>query len=272
MTVATPTTMRAERVIGYGERAAFYAYELVDTIDQAFIVQLARAADGPVVEVPCGSGRNLRLLAATGRQVTGIDLEPEMVRAARQAVRWTAGVRVQVGDMRAFAVGSEAALVLVPREAFQLLPSYGDTLAALRCFREQLRPGGTVMLDLATFALGSADEQQLHPSYFDPRLSDGRVVHDWSRETPDGRLERWHWQRQELDAVTVGYRYELRCRTGQRNTSEARIRLLRYSEKHLTALLAEAGLRLRALLGDYDRSEYRSDSPRLIVLATGGGD
>ena len=268
--MATPTTTRPDRVIGYGERAALYAYELADTIDQSFLAKLARAADGPVVEVPCGSGRNLRLLAATGRHVTGIDLEPAMVRAARRAVRASPDVRVEVGDMRAFGVGGGAALVLVPREAFQLLPTYADALAALHCFRGQLRPGGTVMLDLATFALGSANEQRLHPSYFDPRIPDGRLVHDWARAIPGGRLERCHWQQQEHEAVTVGYHYQIRRETGPCTTSEARIRLLRYSEERVAGLLAEAGLRPRALLGDYEGEKYRSGSPRLIVIAAGG--
>lgn len=266
---ATAAAARA-RSIGYRDRAAFYAHEHADTVDQPFLAGLARAAHGPVLEVPCGSGRNLRLLASTGRQVTGMDLEPEMVSAAKRFVGGTPGVRLAVGDMRSFTLPKRAALVLVPREGFQLLPSYADALEALRCVREQLRLGGRVMLDLATFEAGGEDEQHLHPSYFDPRLPDGHVIRDWVRETPDGRLERRHWQRQDPDAVTIGYRYEVRRAGGALDASEARIRLLRYSKERVTALLAESGLRARALLGDYEGREYRRGSPRLIVLATGG--
>lgn len=256
------------RSIDYRERAAFYAHEHADTIDQPFLVALARAAEGPVLEVPCGAGRNLALLASTGRPVTGMDLESEMVRAAKQTVGTTEGVQVIAGDMRSFTLPARPALVLVPREAFQLLPSYHDALVALRCFGRQLRPGGTVMLDLATFAHGAGDERHLHPSYFDPRLADGQLVRDWTRETPEGRLERWHRQRQAPDAVTIGYRYEVR-RGATVEASESSIRLLRYSSQRVLALLATAGLRARALLGDYEGRDYRRGSPRLIVLATG---
>lgn len=267
----TAAAIPSARSLGYRERAAFYAHEHCDTVDQPFLAELARAADGPVAEVPCGAGRNLALLASTGRQVTGVDLEPEMVSAAKRAVGTTPGIRVLVGDMRSFTLRERAALVLVPREAFQLLPSYVDALRALRCFRDQLRPDGTVMLDLATFAAGREDEQHLHPTYFDPRLGDGRLAHDWVRKTPHGQLERRHWQRQGPDAVTIGYRYEARRAGDQVAAGEARIRLLRYSKERVSALLADSGLRARTLLRDYEGRSYRPGSPRLIVLATRGG-
>lgn len=268
MTTATPAP-HAARAIGYRERAELYALEHCDTLDQPFLAGLARAADGPVLEVPCGSGRNLALLASTGRQVTGMDLEPEMARAAKRAARSTPGIQVVVGDMRSFTLRERPALILVPREAFQLLPTDADALRALRRFRDQLRPGGTVMLDLATFALGAQDEQHLHPSYFDPRVRDARLVHDWVRETADGQLERWHRQQETPEAVTIGYRYEVRRAGGPSEASEASIRLLRYPKERVIALLAESGLRARILLGDYEGRSHREGSPRLIVLATG---
>jgi SAM-dependent methyltransferase len=267
-TTATPVP-RTARAIGYRERAEFYAHEHADTVDQPFLAGLAWAADGPVLEVPCGSGRNLALLASTGRQVTGMDLEPEMAGAARRAVGATPGIQVVVGDMRSLTLTERPALILVPREAFQLLPTYADAVRTLRRFRDQLRPGGTVMLDLATFAVGAQDEQHLHPSYFDPRLHDGHLVLDWVRETADGQLERWHRQQQESDAVTIGYRYEVRRAGGPVEASEAAIRLLRSPRERVFALLAESGLRARTLLGDYTGRRYREGSPRLIVLATG---
>jgi SAM-dependent methyltransferase len=267
-TSATPQCHTA-RQIGYRERAGLYAHEHCDTVDQPFLAGLARAADGPVLEVPCGSGRNLRLLASTGSQVTGMDIEPEMARAARREVGATPDIQVVVGDMRSLRLRERQALILVPREAFQLLPTYADALRALRRFADQLRPGGTMMLDLATFADGAQDEQHLHPSYFDPGVRDTRLVHDWVRETADGQLERWHRQQQDPDAVTIGYCYEVRRAGGPVEASEAGIRLLRYPKEPLLALLAESGLRARTLLGDYEGRSYREGSPRLIVLATG---
>lgn len=273
MTAPTQTEIHPERIraIGYAERATFYDFEHADTIDQPFLARLARTADGLVVEVPCGTGRNLALLAATGNPIIGIDLEPAMVAAARRTIGSTPDAEVWVDNMRWFSPPVPARLILVPREAFQLLPTYADALAALRNMRAGLRCGGTLMLDLATFAAGAEDQQHLHPSYFDPHIGDEYVVRDWKRDTPEGTLERWHWQRQRQDAaVTVGYHYRLRGQHSIGEHAEARIRLLRYTRPRLLALLAQAGLQVRGLLGDYEGREYRDGSPRLIVLATPG--
>lgn len=259
--------MTAAATIGYRERAAFYAVEHSDALDQPFLAELAARSDGPVVEIPCAAGRNLALLAAGGRPVIGIDREAAMVRAARHATADVTGIDVRRGDMRSFELDEPAALVLVPREAFQLLPTYADAAAALRCFHERLQPCGTVMLDLATFAAGGADEQHLHPTYFAPGVPDGQLVHDWVRPTSEGLLSRWHWQRQCPEAVTIGYRYELRLSALERRRFESTVRLLRYSRERISSLLERAGLRTRALLGDYEGRTYQPGSPRLVVLA-----
>jgi len=264
-------TAPSTRAIGYRERAAFYALEHADTIDQPLLVELARQADGPVLEVPCGSGRNLLLLAASSQKVTGIDLEPQMVGAARATVAGRANVHVDQGDMRSFTLTDRAGLIVVPREAFQLLETQDDALTALRNFRDHLRSGGRLMLDLATFAPGNEREQHLHPSYFDPRTADGRYVCDWVRDLANGQLERWHSQQRAEGSVIISYRYELRERGRPSERAEAEIRLMRLSADQVTRLLGDAGLPEIALYGDYDRHPYENGSPRLIVLATKQG-
>ena len=54
------------------------------TADVAFYVELARAADGPLVELAVGNGRVAAPVAqATGRKVVGIDTSPAMLEQAR---------------------------------------------------------------------------------------------------------------------------------------------------------------------------------------------
>src|SRR5688572_18544298 len=46
-----------------------------------------------VIDLGCGEGRNTRLLAGRGAHLTGIDLSPEMIAAARsEEVRCPAGI------------------------------------------------------------------------------------------------------------------------------------------------------------------------------------
>ncbi len=58
------------------------------TEDVAFYVQLAREADGPLVELAIGNGRvAIPVAQATGRPVIGIDSSPSMLAQARAARR-----------------------------------------------------------------------------------------------------------------------------------------------------------------------------------------
>jgi ubiquinone/menaquinone biosynthesis C-methylase UbiE len=58
------------------------------TADVAFYAALARAADGPVVELAVGNGRvAIPVAQATGRPVIGIDSSPAMLEQAVAVLR-----------------------------------------------------------------------------------------------------------------------------------------------------------------------------------------
>src|SRR6184192_697138 len=72
------------------------------TEDVAFYVELAREADGPIVELAVGNGRvAIPVARATGRGVIGIDSSPAMLEQARARAA-EAGVELELheGDMR----------------------------------------------------------------------------------------------------------------------------------------------------------------------------
>ncbi|HEX8133525.1 MAG TPA: class I SAM-dependent methyltransferase [Actinomycetes bacterium] len=83
------------------------------TADVAFYVELARQADGPLVELGVGNGRvAIPVARATGRRVTGIDASPAMLEQARARAA-EAGVELDLhrGDMRDLALEEPAALI-----------------------------------------------------------------------------------------------------------------------------------------------------------------
>jgi hypothetical protein len=86
------------------------------TEDIPFYVDLAREADGPIVELAVGTGRvAIPVAQATGRIVIGIDSSPAMLEKARTHAS-DAGVELDLreGDMREFAVDERAALIYCP--------------------------------------------------------------------------------------------------------------------------------------------------------------
>jgi len=74
----------------------------VDAAERRIIADLlARTGSGPVLDVPCGTGRLFPAVAAAGREVVGGDASPEMLALARQAAE-AAGLacRLAVLDAR----------------------------------------------------------------------------------------------------------------------------------------------------------------------------
>ncbi|WP_309055666.1 class I SAM-dependent methyltransferase, partial [Streptomyces sp.] len=97
-----------------------------------------------VLDVGCGTGSLSALLAGAGHRVTGVDLAPRMVEAARAKLA-AAGLpgRFLVGDAAAPPTGEETFDVLLSRHLVWTLP---DPAAALDTWVSRLRPGGVLLL------------------------------------------------------------------------------------------------------------------------------
>lgn len=134
--------------------------------------ELAAAADGPVLDLGCGTGRVALHLARRGHEVTGLDREPELVAALNERA---AGLpaRALVGDARAFALQrDDFALVLAPMQLVQLFDDEGERARFLACVRDHLRPGGTLAVALVESVVGgSLSEAEAIP--------DSREVEGW---------------------------------------------------------------------------------------------
>ena len=114
------------------------------TEDVPFYVELAREADGPVVELAVGNGRvAIPVAQAVGRPVLGIDSSPAMLAQAR-ANADEAGVDLELreGDMRDLSLDEPAALIYCPFRALLHLPTWGDRRRVFERVSAALQPGG----------------------------------------------------------------------------------------------------------------------------------
>ena len=114
------------------------------TADVGFYVELARAADGPLVELAVGNGRvAIPVAQATGREVVGIDSSPAMLAQARVRAA-EAGVRLDLreADMRELAVEVPAALIYCPFRALLNLPTWAARRRTFERVAASLRPDG----------------------------------------------------------------------------------------------------------------------------------
>lgn len=114
------------------------------TEDFPFYVELARQADGPLVELAVGNGRvAIPVAQATGRRVIGIDSSPAMLAQARSRVAAT-GVDLELreGDLRDFALDEPAALIYCPARSLLHLPTWADRRRTFERVAAALRPDG----------------------------------------------------------------------------------------------------------------------------------
>ncbi len=132
--------------------------------------ELARAADGPVLELGCGTGRVVLHLARRGYEAVGLDHDPELL-AALSSRGHGLPVRTQLADAREFALDQEVALVLAPTQMIQLLPDPAARVACLRRVNAALRPGGRFAAAIL--------EAMPEPDGAPPPLPDVREVDGW---------------------------------------------------------------------------------------------
>lgn len=93
-----------------------------------------------ILDVPCGSGRHAREIAASGHDVIGIDLQPTLL-------AHLPGLPRAAADMRTLPIATASIdLVLNLWNSFGYFARQADEIAALAEFRRVLRPGGMALL------------------------------------------------------------------------------------------------------------------------------
>jgi len=145
--------------------------------------ELAEQADGPILDLGCGTGRVALHLARRGHTVVGLDVEAELVAALSERGD---GLPIQpvLGDVRGFELDTDIALAVAPMQLVQLLPGRADRLECLRCIAAHLLPGGRIAFAIV--------ERLPEASEGEPPLPDVREV--------DG----WVYSSLPLDAVDIG--------------------------------------------------------------------
>jgi ubiquinone/menaquinone biosynthesis C-methylase UbiE len=167
------------------------------TEDVAWYVELAREADGPVVELAVGNGRvAVPAAQALGRPIVGVDLSPAMLEGARERAA-AAGVELELrqGDMRELSLETPAALIYCPFRSLLHLPTWPDKRRVFERVHDALRPGGRFAWNAFVFSpeiavridgvhqvqqgIGHVVHQHPHDNRLDIVLDEGGSVSLW---------------------------------------------------------------------------------------------
>lgn len=153
------------------------------TEDVAFYVDLARRADGPLVELAVGNGRvAIPVARATGQPVIGIDTSAAML-AQAEAAAAKAGVVLDLreGDIRDLDLEVPAGLIYCPYRSLLHLPTWSDRRRTFERVAAALRPEGKFAWNVFAFdhrvAAGMDGQHFDHPVPHSVRydVADNRV-------------------------------------------------------------------------------------------------
>jgi SAM-dependent methyltransferase len=252
----------------YSLRASLYDVEYAEDRDVGFVLALAEEQGGRILELPCGAGRLSRHLVRKARHLTVADIEPRMVECAVASARAASDVAEVVGvvsDMRTLSLGQSFDLVVVPREALQLLPpSEGE--AALQSIAAHVAPGGLLFVDLASFSRKTCVPPD--PDYYDPGRADGAWKTDWTRQVQGNALfTRRSAQHHSADGGTIrfDFSYELAANGRSPQHWQSWMALHVYPPGWIERCIPE-GLSLEGLYGGYDRSPCSVHAARSLAL------
>ncbi|HEY8286889.1 MAG TPA: class I SAM-dependent methyltransferase [Chloroflexota bacterium] len=247
----------------YRARPDLYDLMHEDQVEDIEFVRhsVAMLPDGArVLELGCGTGRLLRPILEDGAVAVGLDREPAMLRVAASKLGMF-GERLGLleGEMTRFeAPGEPFDLALIGLNTFMHLLTMRNQMSCLECIHRHLRPGGTLLIDLANPHSVLRDTQQ--------GMTQHRFTKLGSRDA-DTLTTLWSATMFNLTkqlAHTTLLFDEVDNRTGlfHRTSADIVLRLTyRYELEHL---LARTGFTTRALYGDYESSPYEDDSERLI--------
>jgi SAM-dependent methyltransferase len=206
------------------------------TDDVPFYVELAREADGPLVELAIGNGRvAIPVAQATGRPVIGIDSSPAMLQQARARAA-NAGVHLDLreGDMREFTLDEQAALVYCPFRALLHLPTWADRRRTFECVAASLRVGGRFAWNAFAF-----DHQMA--ARLDARRQDRPEPHTIRYAVGDNRMDI------TLDDGSASSMWWA-------------------TKNEWLGLLDVAGLELEALFGGFDKQAFDDHSREYVFI------
>jgi SAM-dependent methyltransferase len=246
---------------GWDEYAAYYDWENARTLgtrDVAFWQDYTRRIGGRVLELGCGTGRITWPLARVGVPVVGIDLSAAMLdRARRRLRRGRVEAGLTRGDIRRLPFADRSFdVVIAPYGVLQSLTSDRALASAFAEVARVVKPGGRFAIDLVPDvpAWREYTRRVALKGRLGPKGPSVTLVESVRQDT-----------RRRLTIFDHEY---IEGRGAGRRVTTFQLTFRTLTIPALVRRLDRAGLRLDAVLGDYQGAPIQPDADTWIVLAT----
>jgi SAM-dependent methyltransferase len=235
----------------YAPIAEIYDFSYNDFLDDVdFYDNLARAIEGPILELGVGSGRVAIPLAQAGYDVVGIDNSPAMLAQAKLRLEaegaGEGSLELVQGEMTAFGFERQFGMVFCAANTFQHMLTTKDQADCLRCAAKNLAPRGIFAMSIRSPVTVDWDEVD----------APAPLLLDWTRTDPATGELVMKMVAAEADPARMvrklTYIYD-RMGSDGRLRRNVFVTELRYStQAEITLLLQQCGLRVTHVYGDYD--------------------
>jgi len=230
-------------------------YDEVNRFDSDLAFYRARCAEaqGPVLELCCGTGRLTVPLAADGVDIEGLDASESMLARAREKAQAKGvDIRWHQADMRDFSLDRRFGLVCAPFNSLQCLYTLDDVEAVFAACRHHLTPGGRFVFDVFNpdfHVIHEREQGWTEVKRFTSRAGLPVVISERCRYDAALQVNRATWWIQEGDRFREE-QLDMRC----------------FYPQELQALVRLFGFRTVAVYGDFDGSPFVSASPKQILV------
>ncbi len=216
----------------------------------SFAERVLKLAPGArVLDLCSGQGRHSVPLAQRGYRVTALDLNPDYLRLAQEAVDvHKLTLETIAADMRRIPFAGSFDAVINMYSSFGYLETESDDLQVLESVATALKPRARFFIDMLNREWAVANY----------------IQNDW-HAGPDGTL---YIERRELDFVSSRMHVSFTIvdsRGGRRESVGHNIRL--YTLTEISRMLSQAGFREIASYGGFNGEPYSIETRRMIICA-----
>jgi len=242
---------------------------LNDDEDVAFYQSLCRRfAPKKLLEIGCGTGRITLPLAELGFEVIGLDSGPEMLHKAEERRRQApAEIRQRLkfieGDMRSWSARAQFDLIMIPASSITHVQSLEDQLAVWTTCRNNLRPGGRLLVEVTMPNIASFADSCLIP----PRAPVEVDIDNYNQSDGTRLIRRKttrylsHEQRAQIRFMYEKYQ---NGRGVENYLDDFACHV--FFPRELRLLFIHTGYEIEETFGDYRGRPLKADSPVMIMI------
>lgn len=227
--------------------------------EEKFFKELASNANGPVLDLACGTGRMTIPLAKKKFDVTGMDICSNMLEhAKRKAVALGISIRWIHKDCRNFQLGRKFHLIIMTGNAFQAMLTTDDQMKLLACVKDHLHPDGLFVFDTRNPDLNELTKSSLEEHWHTYTNASGNSTYVSGYHSYDALLQ--------IATYTTIRKIENAIGNSSVRTTEIK---LRYTfPQELMLLLYCSGFQLLKRYGGYDKQQFSGKQNQMINICS----